>query len=367
MEENIFDKSLDEIKTRKEENELKIKELDKTRKAYIYNSLETKTAIRLAGMIFPSFIVLIGLLFGLGPLLASIIPAKIIPYLIMGISTAISFINEKYMDKKSIYTEKYKELTENKNKVKIKEDETLNEIEYQKACNRRNIFIETMKIIKSNKKMHNLLSEKYNIEIKNSNNNETQNNINRIKKELEEAYKELDKTTTRNFLTKKYWSIREKYQMKINPLVNGCIGGMLAMLLIFGLSAGIREFMAFKTVLGSLTYTLAPFLVGTLVTGIASKNEYKKNEKAFYNIVNSIGDQELKNKIDIKEEEIFNTKESELIDKISKLENELLEQIRIKEIEKEIISNENSKTKEYENTKTDAIYLEGPTLDKKLN
>ena len=45
MEENIFDKSLDEIKTRKEENELKIKELDKTRKAYIYNSLETKTAI----------------------------------------------------------------------------------------------------------------------------------------------------------------------------------------------------------------------------------------------------------------------------------------------------------------------------------
>lgn len=367
MEENFYKKSLSDINIKKEENDLKIKELDEIRKVFVYNNLETKTAIRLAGMMFPCFIIMIALLFGAGPFIASFIPAKVIPYLFMGLSTVLSIINEKYLDKKSIYTEKYKELTKNKNATEIKEIETLNEIEYNKAINRRNIFNETIKLIEYNKNMHDILSKNYKIEIKNSNNNEISNNINRIKKELDDSYKELDKITTRNYLTKKYWSIRENYQKKLNPLVNGLMSGLLAMLLIFGLSAGIRDLMAFKTVLGSISYTLAPLIGVSLVTGIASKKEYKSDEKAFNKIINDINDQELKKKIDIKEEEMFNMKESELIDHISKLENELFEQIRINEYVKETIDNEYNKTKEYENTKTDAIYLDGPTLDKKLD
>lgn len=120
MEETFYEKSLSDINIKKEENDLKIKELDEIRKAFIYNSLETKTAIRLVGMIFPLFIILIVLLFGARPFIATFIPAKVIPYLFMGLSTVLSFINEKYLDKKSIYTEKYKELTKNKNATEIK-------------------------------------------------------------------------------------------------------------------------------------------------------------------------------------------------------------------------------------------------------
>ena len=368
MNENIFKKYEEELNTILEENDLKIKELTNKEKILNFKNTEDRFGLILVFTALPFFIFMISSLAGLGTILGSILPAKLIPYLLLGTSIGCGFIGEKHLTKKYLKekVDKYNELTKDKSKEEIKELQTLNELEIEKSVSKKKILKKVIELFNSNKNLYNLMNEKYNVVIKETNNDTSLSKINNLKKEIENKIKELENIKTRNYLSKKYFDVRDKFQMKSNPLINGLMLGMFSMLMMFGLFMGVKELITFKTLIESLLYPIIPLIIGGATATTIMYLENKINKKVFNKIIKDNNLEELNEKVDYDKEKEYEKLEKELINQISKLSNDLIEEKMMYE-QRENTRNENSNNKENKKTNDESLILDGPTLNKKLD
>ena len=270
-----------------EENNLKIKELDKKIKLLNSNSVEVKLTL---GMIF-AIIPWLVLVF-LDPTLVKFIPLNLIQPLTIIIPTLIGFIGEQIFQKKFKFKERLASFSNSKTEKERDKEVITYEIEREKLINYNKV------LNKSNVNSYLIDSLTTNYKDK----NELELNINRLNNLLKENQNKIDILSCKEVLKNNFFRIRDKLQNLIDQVGITIMGGFLFMVLYYLPILTITNFSNTNIEL-SMFETLSPFLFGSLVTGSYVYKKRLDSKKLFKFFNSKLGKDALNDKIDSKNKE----------------------------------------------------------------
>ena len=279
----------------------------------------------------------------------TIVPADIIPLLLIMSTSVFSFLTKKIYEK-THDLKKIKKFSKSRTFKEKLEEQITYEIEYQKLENRNKAIEESLNTLKTNQEYFERMSSNYNISPK----NEVTNIPNTVKEInlLENTYKKLDLLTTKKYLASKFWTIRFKSNKIYDSIVYGTMGGVEAMMAIFTPLLIIKDYVSYGHILSNL------LLISPLIGGIATTVCIGKRNKLYTEVFNKfnhmLGKDAIKDKT-----KTYNTEESQkydieiekVIDQLSTYEIELQDKKR----ELELFNTENKDKSEINNKALEEI------------
>lgn len=268
--------------------------------------------------------------------LFSTIPADLFPLIVTGLSLLggklISFLNEKFTHTRA----KFKKIS-NAKKEKDKVSEMIDyEIQALKDTYRFKLMTDIIDSLHKNKEDFEGLEKKYDI----SNNNtpqtyeETITNIENLKKELEEKYKELDVIATKKVLHDRFYNFRFFSNRFDKRFTNTSIWLLFTLIFLSLPYIAIHDGLTFNPIVKELTVLFSILSSMIVPTAYFIKKDHDLL-KIFNKKNNSLGSDKLSKKPNKKEivelNEILKNYESVTL-KICNLEVELQKQKAIKEV-----------------------------------
>ena len=308
-----FKKSKNELINKYNENVDKINLYSRRYKLMEDNKFETKTIGSLClGLITYLMSAAIIVITGVEKII-SVIPADILPILLLAGSSVISLLFKKVYEITHGLKE-IKKFSSAKTYTEKLEEQLNYEIERAKLKNRNEAIEEALKTLKLNERYLTSFSQKYNIEKK----KETTNNpsIEKEQKTLEETYEELDALTTKKILTTKFWSTRNKSNIYFDSILYGMLGGTLEMMALTVPFIHLAEHITYMNLISTLMM-LAP-AIGVTIGSVYIIRRNKNNMRIFNKFNTKLG----KNAINDKAKDYTKDTQkydSQIIDAINKL------------------------------------------------
>lgn len=282
MNTNNYEKIRKDLTNQLEINSSKIKELESKINILRINTTKNKIQNILLISIIPTIIYLL-----ISPILiTSKIPLIVLKYIPLTLSILIGVISEKIIEKKSHHQNKF---SKSKKEIDKIEEQAKYEIELEKLINRNKVLTNTIETIEDNN-----ISSKRNYN-------------------LENELQKLDIISTQNSLRKSFHRIRNKYQkLYLNisiPLIFSCIVTFLI---------NYPTLVLYGTI--SISELLIPLLISEVISNIFISKEEKQYKKVWNKLKgNSLADIEEDN-----EEENISTSIDRQIEKVSKIEKQVL-------------------------------------------
>lgn len=256
------------------------------------NNFEQKFATSFALSIIP-WVAITFLLTSIAQI--GILPIELVQPLSIGIPALIGACGTKLLYNKQNINKKIRKFSNAKSqKEKIEE-----EIRYELAKEKIKSHNKVIKLIHNNllenENIISFISESYSVSPKEEDNRSKEEisiNYQNTKQLLNEQNAKLDEATTKEFLSKKFWRYRNKFQRYTEPLMFGSLGSVLCMILynypliLISRSPNVQ-------IHSSVLNTLMPAIIGgcgCIVFGINRKN---KQMSIFKNINSELGNEAL--------------------------------------------------------------------------
>ncbi len=325
-----------------EENNLKIKELNKKIKLLNSNSIEVKLTFGIIFAIIPWLVLVF-----LDPTLVKFIPLNLIQPLTIIVPTLIGFVGEHLFQKKFKFKENLTKFSKSKTEKERDKEVIFYEIEREKLINYNKILSK----INANSSLMDSLPNNY------KNKEDLNLNINRLNNILKENKKKIDILSCKNVLKINFIRIRDKLQNIIDQIGFTFIGGFFFMFLYYLPILSINNFSHNLNIELSIFEVLSPFLFGSLIVG-SYFYKIRRDEKSVFRFFNSkLGKYALSDKINDNYKEDFKLELENIIsesciaklelDKLTKdkEETKVIETPTYQEDNKEIIREEKVKVK----------------------
>ena len=269
---------------------------------------------------------------GLLPVLPMFIPLEAISLITSGTCFAIGALIHKKIDSKIGIRDSIKEFSKSNTQSELLQEKIEYSIEEEKYQNKKLINQKIIDSMIEKKNNIDALSEEYTISKKESNQNQEdiKNNINNLKNNIEEKYKELDYLSAYKVI---YSNFEKKDNKKFNKsnLLYVFLGTGITYLMCFMPVVGLQSLFSNLQYATSLLIHIIPITLGATGTYTYLKKREDAHAKAFKNLNKELEEMDISNEIEKK----YNNGEN--INKtINKIITEI-SQLRI-ELEKEIIN-----------------------------
>lgn len=241
---------------------------------------------------FPAYIAMVLLT---GTVLATSIPIGLVPLISIGGSLVIGNLCVGVLDKISGTDKEIKAITRNKTQKEILKEKMECSIEINQYKARNRIIKGIINKIDHEKEMIEGLSNKYNIVAKNDDRSkdEIKKDIHSLEDTLDSKYNELDATTTKQTLQKKFWKYRGndkgkiiKMEIVISSIIWPLVGGTIPIALFNSLSATLASF-------DGVMSLFAPAIIGAVAASTIGVKYQDDKLKVFNELNDSLGDNRL--------------------------------------------------------------------------
>ena len=321
----------------------KIDELNKKICCMQSNRFESK----LMGTFALSILPMLGSL-ALTPIIYNgVIPFNVLQPLTFFVPYLIGFVGEIILFKKRKYKEKLKSFSSAKCEQEFLQEQTQYEIEKEKLKNQNRILEKACGYIESEKKALTLLSDKYNITEKDSEENIDEIIIN-LNKELEKNKELINIATAKKELSNKFCKCREKFSIIDDVCKIGLIGFLASFMceMLYNMPLLYVNNNTSFHIDPSLIGILSPAIIGGLVVIGYEFIKSKNNKTAFRNINNSLGENSISEKSNYEEDKHLEKKLEKVISDTCTMRIRLEEaRQKLKKLQKkENITNEQEKS-----------------------
>lgn len=244
-----------------------------------------------------------------------LIPLELTKPLFVAVPALLGTIASTIITKKQKINERVKEFSSAKTTIGKIEEEARYKIEQEKLRSYNKMLKKNYDDLESNERLISSLSDKYNITSKENdtrNKKEVGENVESIKKILEERTSDMDIATTRHTLSNLFWKVRSKYDKFTDATMCGSMGILFCMMLynMPMLQANAIESIQFQT---SILGILAPAIIGGIVcTGYGFKRMHDRL-CVFKNINNELGENAISESKDFNVKEDFEQEKNKVI------------------------------------------------------
>ena len=274
----------DEIK----DNNKKIDEYDERVMLSNANRFDNKVIDTFLFSIFPYFGGIVSLLILAKNGIITSIPSEILSFTVVGTSLGVGAIGNKILDWKFKIKEKLKTFTNASSDYELLKEEIKNTLESEKLRNRNRVI----EIIKD---FIDMAPTRYNVEdgAISQNKENVEKRIEKLSRDLEEKYNELDVLTTQEVLHEKFLKLRCG-QNSLNTISKGMIGGLLAMSYVALPFITLNIVSTYST---SLLTILSPFIIGIVGSSGYIIKKIKDSRIVFNELNAELGEYALSDKI----------------------------------------------------------------------
>lgn len=333
MKKENFSKTNKELEKEMEKNNEQIMINNERKRISSVNQFEYKAGITLTFSLLPylGLIIILAILTNKGMISSLIrtIPIESFPLLIVGSSLGIGTIGRKILEWKYRTKDRLKAFTTASTELEKIEEEVKCAIESEKAKNRNKVLKHAIDLLNGKQSLSNPLFSNDNLSNRTMPQQESQNRIKELTKQLKDEFTQLDILTTQKILHENFSRIRTRGQKIIDTILAGMIGGFFTMMYGEIPLLIIKDFIT-----SSKTLSLFP----SLIIGIVGVSGYmiKRNKdyiRAFHHLNNELGENALPPKIKetYEEQQELDAKLERKIREISLIETELQEQKRAME------------------------------------